>query len=58
MDFQNEYGGFEGNGQTIRILRRLEKKSPDNLGLNLTLRSLLVVLKYNVTFQQAVGKGG
>lgn len=38
-------GGFEGNGQTLRILSRLEKFSTDN-GANLSRRSLLGVLKY------------
>lgn len=38
-------GGFEGNGQTLRILTRLEKFS-QNAGANLTRRSLLGVLKY------------
>lgn len=38
-------GGFEGNGQTLRILTRLEKFS-QNAGANLTRRTLLGVLKY------------
>ncbi|MBD3818086.1 MAG: dGTPase [Brevundimonas diminuta] len=38
-------GGFEGNGQTLRILSRLESFS-DNNGANLSRRSLLGVLKY------------
>jgi dGTPase len=38
-------GGFEGNGQTLRILSRLEKFSSSN-GANLSRRSLLGVLKY------------
>lgn len=38
-------GGFEGNGQTLRILSRLEKFSASN-GANLSRRSLLGVLKY------------
>lgn len=38
-------GGFEGNGQTLRILSRLESKTSDH-GLNLTRRTLLGVLKY------------
>lgn len=38
-------GGFEGNGQTLRILSRLEKFSDSN-GANLSRRSLLGVLKY------------
>jgi dGTPase len=40
-----EHGGFEGNGQTLRILSRLETFSERN-GANLSRRSLLGVLKY------------
>jgi dGTPase len=39
------HGGFEGNGQTLRILARLETFSDSN-GANLSRRSLLGVLKY------------
>ena len=39
------YGGFEGNGQTLRILTRLESHTPE-YGLDLTRRTLLGVLKY------------
>lgn len=42
--------GFESNGQTLRILMDLEKKSPNYNGLNLTLRTLLSVVKYNKPF--------
>lgn len=38
-------GGFEGNGQTLRILSRLESFSDKN-GSNLSRRSLLGILKY------------
>lgn len=38
-------GGFEGNGQTLRILTRLEKYRPLQ-GMNPTRRLLLAVLKY------------
>lgn len=38
--------GFEGNAQTLRILRTLERKFPDIGGLNLTERTLLGVVKY------------
>ena len=55
------YGGFEGNAQTLRLLTRLEKKEDikeifsirgktivDNrVGLNLTARVLASVLKYD-----------
>jgi dGTPase len=42
-------GGFEGNGQTLRILSRLENFSAD-AGANLTRRTLLGVLKYPVAY--------
>lgn len=54
-----ECGGFEGNAQTLRILSRLEKKcwvpdgdvisteSDPRAGLNLCMRSLAAVLKYD-----------
>lgn len=45
-------GGFEGNGQTLRILARLEKFSA-GAGANLMRRTLLGVLKYPVPFSQA-----
>ena len=38
-------GGFEGNGQTLRMLARLESHTP-NHGLNLSRRTLLGLLKY------------
>ena len=59
-DAMKEFGGFEGNAQTMRILARLEKKlqvAPASqhenadrfgrLGLNLCYRSLAAVLKYD-----------
>lgn len=39
-------GGYEGNAQALRILRKLEIKHPDYRGLNLTHRSILSVIKY------------
>lgn len=41
----SDYGGFEGNGQTFRILTRLETYS-ENDGMNLARRTLLGVVKY------------
>lgn len=46
-----DQGGFEGNGQTLRILARLENFSA-GAGANLCRRSLLGVLKYPVAFSQ------
>jgi dGTPase len=45
-------GGFEGNGQTLRILSKLEKFSRA-AGANLSRRTLLGVLKYPVPFSHA-----
>lgn len=40
-----QYGGFEGNAQTFRILSRLEPYT-EHAGMNLTRRTLLGVMKY------------
>ncbi len=53
-----DYGGFEGNAQTLRILTRIEKKLTVNdfgfkngkdvrVGLNLCARTLASILKYD-----------
>lgn len=46
-----EAGGFEGNGQTLRILGRLENFSA-GAGANLSRRTMLGVLKYPVAFDR------
>jgi len=46
-----EHGGFEGNGQTLRTLSKLEKFS-ENAGSNWSRRSLLGILKYPVSYSQ------
>jgi dGTPase len=48
-------GGFEGNGQTLRILSKLDKYM-DGYGLNPTRRSLMGVLKYPTSFEESVNK--
>lgn len=48
-----EYGGFEGNGQTLRILGNLDKYHA-KYGLNPTRRMLLGVLKYPVPYSKLV----
>ncbi|MEY8250887.1 MAG: anti-phage deoxyguanosine triphosphatase [Colwellia sp.] len=40
-----DHGGFEGNGQTLRIVARLETFS-EHFGMNLTRRTLLGLMKY------------
>lgn len=44
-EIMRDFGGFEGNAQTFRILTRLEKYHFEH-GMNLTRRALLGVLKY------------
>jgi dGTPase len=48
-----DQGGFEGNGQTLRILARLEKFS-ETAGANLTRRTMLSVLKYPACYSRVV----
>lgn len=48
-----DYGGFEGNGQTLRILSKLEKYTEEH-GLNPTRRLLLGILKYPVRYSDLV----
>lgn len=50
-----ENGGFEGNGQTLRILSRLDKYS-EEYGLNPTRRMLLGVLKYPISYSEAFNR--
>lgn len=49
-----ERGGFEGNGQSLRIVARLEPWYP-GFGMNLTRRSLLGLLKYPISYSDANG---
>ncbi len=50
-----EHGGFEGNGQTLRILSKLEKYTEKN-GMNPTRRLLLGVLKYPASYSEVCNK--
>ncbi len=69
-DLMRQYGGFEGNAQSLRIVARLEKKftrKPEHdsifddedprLGLNLTYRSLASILKYDRKIPHVRKKG-
>lgn len=42
----SEYGGFEGNAQSFRVVTRLAQRTYNYHGLNLTRRTLNGVLKY------------
>jgi dGTPase len=48
-----DYGGFEGNGQTLRLLTKVENSYGD-FGLDLTRRALLGILKYPVSRSMVV----
>ncbi|SDG13324.1 anti-phage deoxyguanosine triphosphatase [Idiomarina zobellii] len=50
------HGGFEGNGQTLRILSKLGEYSEKH-GLDLTRRTLLGVLKYPVLHSEVQQAG-
>lgn len=45
---ENKIGRYEGNAQNFRILNHIEKKLPNEKGLNLTYRTLLAINKYIV----------
>lgn len=49
------YGGFEGNGQTLRLLTKVED-SYGPYGLDLTRRALLGILKYPVPRFEVVAR--
>lgn len=55
-DMCKEFGGFEGNAQTFRILTTVEQKRYEFQGLNLTYRTLLGVLKYFNRFENGKNK--
>ena len=46
-----EHGGFEANGQTLRILARLGEYSPSS-GLDLTRRTMLGTIKYPALYSK------
>lgn len=47
------YGGFEGNAQTLRILARLGEYTPKN-GIDLSRRATLGVLKYPAVYDDVI----
>lgn len=55
-ELSSDIGGYEGNAQALRILRKLEKKYAHCAGLDLTFRSLLAVIKYPFEKKEGVEK--
>lgn len=47
------FGGFEGNGQTLRIVSKLEPYH-ERCGMNLTRRAVLGIIKYPAPFSDVV----
>ncbi|WP_269471131.1 anti-phage deoxyguanosine triphosphatase [Thiomicrorhabdus aquaedulcis] len=48
-----DYGGFEGNAQTLRILAKLGEYTPQN-GLDLSRRATLGVMKYPAIYNEVI----
>jgi dGTPase len=48
-----DYGGFEGNAQTLRILAKLGEYTPEN-GLDLSRRAALGVMKYPAIYNEVI----
>lgn len=57
-ELSSKVGGYEGNAQTFRILRLLEKKHHAYEGLNLTYRTLFGVTKYFFKRSEYFDKNG
>lgn len=51
-DLSSGFGGYEGNAQAFRLVRKLEKKHYSYEGLNLTIRTLFGITKYFHTQKQ------
>jgi dGTPase len=51
-----EYGGFDHNVQTFRVVTELEHRYPDFVGLNLTWETLEGVIKHNGPVTSKLGK--
>ena len=56
-DCMADYGGFDHNAQTLRILTRLERKYAEFDGLNLTWETLEGVVKHNGPLVRAAESG-
>lgn len=52
-----QFGGFDHNDQTLRVLHRLEKRYPEFDGLNLAWETLEGVVKHNGPLRGVSGRG-
>ncbi len=52
-----DYGGFEHNRQSLRIVERLEKRYPDFPGLNLTWESREGIVKHHTDYDHGQAEG-
>jgi dGTPase len=57
QELMADYGGFDHNAQTLRILTKLETRYAAFEGLNLTWESLEGVVKHNGPLLDAAGRG-
>mgnify|MGYP000746003002 CR=1 FL=1 len=56
-DVMAPYGGFDHNGQSLRVVTKLEERYADFTGLNLTWETLEGVVKHNGPLVGPDGKG-
>lgn len=52
-ELMRDYGGFDHNKHTFRIVTRLESRFPDFIGLNLTWEVLEGIVKHETEYDQA-----
>ena len=52
-----DYGGFDHNAQSLRVVTRLERRYPDFDGLNLSWETLEGLVKHNGPLTDAEGRG-
>lgn len=50
-DLMKDHGGFEHNKQSLRVVRLLERKYPNFLGLNLCEETLLGIMKHGGDYE-------
>lgn len=55
-ELSSDFGGYEGNAQAFRLVRKLEKKHYAYEGLNLTIRTLFGITKYFHTREENINK--